>query len=1088
MSASDSKANELRTAIAALESRRFLLGDAVVEPAIAALRKQLSDLQTPVASAPGEERKVVTTMFVDVSGFTALAEKLDPEEVRGIINGCFDQLVPIVQKYDGTVDKFIGDEIMALFGAPVAHENDPERALRAALEMMESISAFNQQQNTSLSLHIGINTGPVVTGAIGSKDRKDYSVMGDSVNLAARLEQSSADGEIYVGPNTYRLTNAIFDFDALPPLALKGKTEPVPAYRLNGLKAVPNPTRGIEGLRSDLIGREGELAKIGDIMRRLRGGTGGILAVVGEAGVGKSRLVSEALVTLADDLRHAEGRALSHTTGMSYWMVRNLLGALIGIGEGSSADEIASALRRSVESVAPSAFREIYPYLATLLQLHLDDDLQERVKFLSTEALHGRILQAAKDYIVAEAMRQPLVLFLEDLHWADPSSLRIVEALFSSAEAIPLLIVLAYRPEEEATEQIQKQAHTSGGENFHLIELSPLSRQQSGSLVENLLEIDNLPRRMRDLVVERADGNPFFIEELLRSLLDSGVVTVHDGRVLARGDIEQVPVPETVEGVLTARMDRLSASDKAALQTAAVIGRMFQRSVLERVISTAELATLGTSLDELQRRDFIRRAKNGGARNGYYMFKHAITQDVAYHALLRSRRKQVHHQVGEALEELYPHRLTELSPTLGYHFEKAEQREKAFRYLRQAGERAQAVFANTEAEAFYRSAIRHAVSVLETAPDANTIRELSQVHELLGDILKLVGRSDEARASYAESLRLVPAGNRVGRSRLQRKIGAAYTIQRRFTAMTDAFDDADRELGTEPVEPAAEWWNEKMQVLLERMHLCYWQGMSEEMMQLAARYRNDIEQRGTPVQRGLFFQRLSLSHLTRDRYVASEESERLMELAVSTSNDSDDLAARAHILFTAGLTQLYRANLSQSIGHFDAALGLGERVGDRIVQARCLTYMAVAYRRSGHIRETRSYAERTRTLAGELVMVEYVAMAEANLSWVAWRENRLLETHSLGSDALKLWHSMDDPYGVDWLALLPMLAAATAEKRFDVAIECTKGLFGENQHPLPEKLVTAAQDVLADSPRAETAMIEARLHRLIEVAQEIGYL
>jgi len=822
MSAPDDKADELKAAIAALEAQRPLLGEAVAGPAIAALRKQLDDLEASGSAAPAEERKVITILFVDVSGFTALAEKLDAEEVRTIINSCFDQLVPIVQKYSGTIDKFIGDEIMALFGAPVAHENDPERALRSAIEMMEQISSFNAQHGTDLRLHIGVNTGPVVTGAIGSQERKDYSVMGDAVNLAARLEDASPDGEIYVGPNTHRLTAAMFEFEPLPPLVLKGKAAPLAVHRLIGLKAVPTPARGIEGLRSKLVGRDRELEKISEVVAALRSGAGGILAVVGEAGVGKSRLVSEAFAALSTDLCRAEGRALSHTTGMSHWMARDVLRGLLQCSENTPAEEIELALSDSVKSIAPSEFAQLYPYLATLLHLKLREDMQERVKFLSTEALHGRILQAFQNYVAARAKREPLILFWEDLHWCDPSSFRVVETLLPVTNEVPLLLVLAYRPEEEATQKLQQHAQATAAQRFHLVNVSPLNHDQSKSLVEALLQIDNLPDRMRDLILNRAEGNPFFIEELLRSLLDSGAVTVRDGRVVAIAEIEETGVPETVEGVLTARMDRLASTDKNALQNAAVIGRMFQQNVLERIAPPKTRKSLGDSLSELERRDFIHPARQPVTASDDYMFKHAITQDVAYHALLKASRRQIHQKVGEAIEGLFPNRLAELSPTLAYHFERAEAREKAFHYLKQAGERAQAIFANTEAEAFYRSAIKQAASLLEKGENTETVHRLSHIHESLGDVLHLGGRHQEARASYADSLGLASREDRVSRSRLQRKTGSAYTLERQFTAMAEAFDAADAELGADAVEPATEWWSEKMQILLERMHLLYW--------------------------------------------------------------------------------------------------------------------------------------------------------------------------------------------------------------------------------------------------------------------------
>jgi len=289
----ETQIQKLSVAIAGLESQRKSLGDAVVDPAIAALREQLTQLESARGDrAETDERKLVTIVFADVSGFTALSEKLDPEKVREVINACFDWLVPVVQKYDGTIDKFIGDEIMAVFGAPAAHEDDAERALRAALDMMEAIVAFNRANGTELGLHIGINTGLVVAGEIGGRDRRDYSVMGDAVNLAARLEDASSIGEIFVGPATYRQTQRLFDFELVAPLKLKGKEAPLEVRRLLKAKAVPNPVRGIEGLRAPLIGRDDELNELHKAIADLERGRGSMLAILGEAGLGKSRLIA----------------------------------------------------------------------------------------------------------------------------------------------------------------------------------------------------------------------------------------------------------------------------------------------------------------------------------------------------------------------------------------------------------------------------------------------------------------------------------------------------------------------------------------------------------------------------------------------------------------------------------------------------------------------------------------------------------------------------------------------------------------------------------------------------------------------------
>jgi len=306
--------------------------------------------------------------------------------------------------------------------------------------------------------------------------------------------------------------------------------------------------------------------------------------------------------------------------------------------------------------------------------------------------------------------------------------------------------------------------------------------------------------------------------------------------------------------------------------------------------------------------------------------------------------------------------------------------------------------------------------------------------------------------------------------------------------MAEAYEAADKELGDQPIAPVEKWWAEKMQILLERMHLFYWQGMAEEMRQLADAYKDDIEQRGMPIQRGKFYQMLGLSLLTGSRYVSSDETVRLLELAASTSQGSNELAEMAHIRFTAGLAHLFRGNLREAIEHYRAGLSIGERVGDLVVQARCLSYLTVAYRRSGDLNEAHQCADRTMALAGQLGMVEYVAMAKANLAWLAWREERSGDANSLGNEALALWHGMEDPYGVDWQALLPLVAVAIADDRFDSAIEYTRGLFGENQHPLPPPLTAAAEEALNTWQTTGATDVQPKLEHLIAVAKQIGYL
>jgi class 3 adenylate cyclase len=1096
MSALDEQRAQLEVAIAGLEAQSSLLGSAVVEPALAALRKQLSDLCSPASPASTQshegERRAVTVMFADLSGFTAMSEKLDAEQVRGLMNSCFECLVPVVEKYQGTVDKFIGDEIMALFGAPVAHEDDAQRALRAALEMMDSIAGFNARHATDLGLHMGINTGQVVAGSIGSQGRRDYSVMGDAVNLASRLEDASQRGEIFVGPETYRQTAPLFDFEALPPISLKGKAEPVPVYRLLGLKSAPSSLRGIEGLRSPLVGREAELSQLKAALGELLAGRGGIVGVAGEAGLGKSRLVAEARQSVAADITWAEGRGLSYAEGISYWVARDLLYNLLGVTADAAPAEIEAALRREVERACAGRAADLYPYLARLLEIPLDATMGERVKYLTGEALQGQILRAFKEYVRALARAQPTVLVWEDLHWCDPSSLGVLETLLPLAAEVPLLLFLAFRPEDDLTREFHLKTLETHGETYRLVELAPLTRDESFLLIRSLLEIENLPEATRRLLLDRAEGNPFFLEELLRSLIDAGLVVVEGERVVAARPVEGVDVPTTLQGVLMARIDRLPPEDKRALQTASVIGRVFQERVLAHLSRQEAGIPLDASLGELQRRQFVRLRQDEGAdaplrREREYIFKHAVTHDVAYNSLLVARRKELHKVAGEAIEALFPERVTDLAATLAYHFKNAGVSEKALRYLTLAADRAKATFANTEAIAFYRSALEQLASV-ETVESAGGQGVTAQLHEALGDVLGLTGQHDESRLAYRNARALVPEGELLRRSRLHRKFGSSYIIQRRYEETLRGYETAESALGQRAAEPSSEWWQEWMQIQIDRMWIYYWQGLVREMTGLAEKSRAAVERYGSPAQRGKFFQMLALYCLRRDRYVGSEEALSYAEAGVATSRDSDDLGELTHIIFCLGFVHLWSDNLDEAGQHLHEALSLSERIGDVVTQLRCLTYLTLVERKCGHVGAARDYLSRCQKLAAETSMVEYVAMASANAAWVAWREGNLREAEAHAGAALRTWHQMPTPYLFDWMALWLLIGVALEKGETARAVERARALLDPKQQRLPDELAALVEESIEAWGRDEAEAAGAHLRQALRLAEETGRL
>ncbi|RME98236.1 MAG: hypothetical protein D6768_17820 [Chloroflexi bacterium] len=718
--------NTVEQAIAALEKQRQMLGDAVVNTAVEALRLRLVNghhHRVPGSALHGERRHV-TVMFADISGFTALSEKLDPEEVRSLINACFERLGAAIDRYHGTIDKFIGDEIMALFGAPLAHENDPERALRAALDMMTALDAFNHenahQLPQPLALHFGINTGLVIAGGIGTARRQDYSVMGDTVNLAARLEDLSEAGQILVGQTTYRLTAPLFDFEPLPPVRVKGKQQPVQVYRL--LKAKTGSggqIRGIEGLWSPLVGRKAELATLQHAFKKFFGGQGSIISVVGEAGLGKSRLIHEARTLFHNQesgVRWAAGRALSHADSAGYLVARHTLQNLLGLTPDTPPAEAAIRLHTELEQLLPEQKAEQFPYLAHLLDLQLSEAEQARIKYLDGPALHRHVSQAARALISAAARRQPLVLVWEDLHWADPSSLELLRALLPLASDCSLLLVLIYRQpikDSKIWSFYQLVHHELGGSHIK-IQLPPLTDDESAELLDNLLGRQALPEDIRQQIVTKAEGNPFYLEEVIRSLIDSGaLIRSANGQTWqTTAQLSQIKLPNTLQGVIMARIDRLEPQAKRILQIAAVIGRTFSADVLALVADRLNLLSgpnshleLQQILEQLETLDLISRKTT--APTPQYVFKHVFTQESVVESLLRSDRRNLHRHVGEAQETLKAGELTggDTALMLAYHFEEAQDKPRALNYLQMAAAQAAANFANREAAALYRRAL-----------------------------------------------------------------------------------------------------------------------------------------------------------------------------------------------------------------------------------------------------------------------------------------------------------------------------------------------------------------------------------------------
>ena len=755
---------DLQQAITVLEAQRGVLGDAVVDASVNALRRQLAEMD---ASPPDEQRRLVTVLFADLAGFTTLSERMDPEDVRELQDAFFAAMTRPIEAYEGCVEKYIGDAVLAVFGVPQAHEDDPERAVRAALALQEAMAALNERLSTvpsraglpgsvslfslplpSLSLRVGVHTGLVISRV---EEEGGFVVTGDTVNLAARLQGAAEPGTVLISGDTYRLVAHAFVTTDLGAIPIKGKAEPVQVYRVAGQSPVPMKLRGVAGLDSPLVGRQAEMAALRAALECLERGVGGIVTVVGEAGIGKSRLVAElrksqqstdyrslqsaSLPDFAITVHWVEGRCLSFGANIPYLLWVDLLRTTLGATLDDTPEQVRDRLREWVLGLCPERYDAIFPYLARLMSLPLEATNLADIAELDGQTLKQRTFRAAELALACVANRHPLVLVCEDLHWADSSSLELLQHLFALTNHASVLLICVFRPHADHGSW---KLHEIAGRNYRHrhtdLALEPLSAADSEALVDNLLHIDTLPQDLRGRILSRTEGNPFFVEEVIRTLIDLQAI-VHDeasGRWLAARDLADIPIPETLQGVIMARIDRLQADVRHVLQLAAVIGRIFPHRVLASISEGED--HLDEKLLDLQRQELIR--ERARIPELEYIFKHELTREAAYNGILKRQRPVLHCQVAETLERLFPDRLDEMAGLLAHHWEHAGKPQIAVEYLLKAGDQAHFTYALRETIDFNQRAL----ALLAESPDidqrAHVLAKLGMIYQVSGDYEK----------------------------------------------------------------------------------------------------------------------------------------------------------------------------------------------------------------------------------------------------------------------------------------------------------------------------------------------------------------
>jgi len=537
------------------------------------------------------ERRKITVLFADIANSTAIAERLDAEDWTAIVGEAFGLMNRTIERYGGTVARLMGDGVLAFFGAPVAHEDDPERAVRCGLDMVRAIddlgAKHRAQTVTDLRVRVGINTGPVVVGVVGTEKAHEYTAMGDAVNVAARMQSHAEPGGVLITAATHRFLAALVDARDVGHLELKGKTDAVQAFAVAGLKAGAVSARGLGGVRAPMIGRDDELARLRELFAVARAGQGRVASVLGEPGIGKTRLLGELRSEVARSdpkARWLEGRCLSYGQALPYHLVVDLVRSLIGVRSAADEPETRAALKQTLRDLLGEAWADPYAYLGQLLSIQLEPEMQTRLSVLEIEAVK-RYVASLHTVLRAIASDGPIVLVFEDLHWADAASADVLVPLLPLVSQLPILSVMVSRSDRDSVGwRLISSARDLFGDALAEMRLSPLTSDQTRALVANLLQIESLPPETRDHILTKAEGNPFFVEEVIRMLIDRGAIQRDGEHWIANAGVGAVEIPDTLQGLLLARIDRLPQESKRTLRVASVIGRQFGVRILERLL------------------------------------------------------------------------------------------------------------------------------------------------------------------------------------------------------------------------------------------------------------------------------------------------------------------------------------------------------------------------------------------------------------------------------------------------------------------------------------------------------------------------
>ncbi|MGH8912127.1 MAG: ATP-binding protein, partial [Acidimicrobiia bacterium] len=1003
------------------------------------------------------EHRLVTVVFADMTSSVSRTVGLSAEEATDLVNPLLEAMVELMVRYGGRIDRFLGDGVLAVFGVPTAHEDDPIRAVRAALDLRD------RAEELGLATTAGINTGRVYFGPVGSSLHEELTVMGPTVSLAARLQGAAGSGEVYLGESTREHVHRAFDLSSRT-LTIKGIDEPVAAYRAERLLDEPDKVRGIEGLRAEMVGRRRELDTL---MTRLGGGE--TVALVGPAGLGKSRLAAEFHVrATAEGYAWMEGRCLEHTTYTPYAPFADMLGRHLGFPRDPAPllDDLAALV--SSGALTAEKATEIAPFIVRMMGWSLGGDRDLPVTEATSDLRKRLTIDSLTTYLTARSVLAPVVVFVDDLHWADELS---VDALISlhRASAGRQLILTAYRPESDTAATRLAADLASGLLSLALMELT---EEQSREMIRDLLTVSGLPAELESRIVDQARGNPFYVEELIRSLIQRAVLVLGSHGWEATGPVDEMVLPESVEALVISRFDRLPIEARRAGQVASVIDQAFTEDVFTNMAGPE----LASRLAMLVSAGFLAPERLEPVTE--YSFTHALTRQAIYSSLLPSQQSDLHERAGNAIAQLDPSDCE----ALAYHYERSDNHAQAVRHLFEAGRRAVDGFLTEAAHGY----LERGLARVQLLPAADQPPWAARLRAHKGELLERMARHGEARSELGSALEFL-ADDPHQEAKICWLVGRTHRLEGEFDEAHLWYDRAERALDDLADRNSAEAHRGWLDIQVERAFALYFGGRGRELPQLNERVEPVAVAHGTPAQRSDYLRSRVLYGYIETRFVVSPTTVDLAKEGLALAVEGADPGRIANMRFVFGFALLWADRLEEALPVLEQAVTEAGRVGDLVLENRALVYRAVARRRAGLTDSAEEAAHQALECSSRLGNDEYAGHARGVLAWVHWRRGEVLAGREEGEAALGAWGSLehDGMSGLEtefgWLAVWPLVAIAAEEDDWDTAAERLRLTRVPWERPTPPDLDTAIEQAI-ETPTAETiteAIALAATHRLL---------